>query len=113
MKKNRTLLIVIVTIVAVALLAAGGYALFRLGYARGLATSVGELSEGWRHHEWGNRTSSWMEHGRHPRIGVGFEHSYWGFPLVRGLLGFLLGGGVLALAVYGFVSLVRRNPSDK
>jgi hypothetical protein len=109
MKKNRTLLIVILTIVAVALLAAGGYALFRLGYARGLATSVGELSEGWRHHEWGNRLSSWMEHSRLPRFAFG--HGHWGFPLAGRLFGLLLGGGILALAVYGVISLVRRTRS--
>jgi hypothetical protein len=111
MKKNRTLLIVIVTIVAVALLAAGGYALFRLGYARGLATSVGELAESWPRHSFGERFSPWTHHGRLPRFGGG--HNLWGFTLVRGLVGFLLGGGVLALAVYGFVSLVRRNPPAK
>ena len=111
MKKNRTLWIVIITIVAVALLAAGGYALFRLGYARGLTSSVGELAENWPHRELGDRFGSWMHHTRLPRFASG--HGYWGFPLVGGLFGLLLGGGVLALAVYGFVRLVRRNASDK
>ncbi|MEJ2010717.1 MAG: hypothetical protein P8X64_00655 [Anaerolineales bacterium] len=43
MRKSSIWITVLVTVVVLALLAAGGYALFRLGYARGVANAAGGL----------------------------------------------------------------------
>ncbi|MFN2149911.1 MAG: hypothetical protein ACK2T2_16115, partial [Anaerolineales bacterium] len=43
MRKSSIWITILVTVVVVALLAAGGYALFRLGYVRGVADAAGGM----------------------------------------------------------------------
>jgi hypothetical protein len=127
MRKTRIWLIVLVTIVGVAALAAGGYGIYRLGYAHAAAEATGV--------EGGKWVGAWPGHRSLPNLpedfprqsGEGFApfsrrgalpmwgmHQRFGaFPILGGLFGLLFGGGILALAVYGVISLVRRNRSSK
>ncbi len=115
MSKNRIFWIVLISVVVVAALAVGGYALYRWGYARGLAADAraiirGDLPEELGELErfelgepiipWGRRMV-FMPHS----VRLGYTPFFWG----AGLVGLILGGGVLALAVYGVISLVRRG----
>jgi hypothetical protein len=61
-------------------------------------------------HEFGERA---MPLGRHTGMwGIGFRGifmpHFWG----GGIIGLLLGGGVLAFAVYGVISLIRKNKTS-
>jgi hypothetical protein len=115
MSKSRIFWIVLITVVIIAALAGGGYALYRYGYARGMAAEVGEFLRGRLSGELGE--GEWIELGEHsmpwgrhmgfmPRSRwFGHMPGFWG----GGLIGLVLGGGILALAVYGAISLVRRN----
>ena len=113
MSKNKTFWIVLISIVAVLALAAGGYALYRWGFARGTSIDMAELMR----ERFSGEPGDWgfgeymMPWGHHSSMrGIGFRgysmpHFWWG----GGLIGLLLGGGVLALAVYGLIALLRRD----
>jgi hypothetical protein len=111
MSNRKVFWIVLISIVAVLAVAAGGYALYRWGYARGATSEVAELIQDrysgdvddFHMHEFGDTSMR----------GIGFRgysmpHLGWG----GGFFGLLLGGGVLALAVYGVISLVRKSKSS-
>ena len=119
MSKRKTLWIVLISIVAVLVLAAGGYALYRYGYARGASA---EMTEVMREHCSGELEVFHMhefdEHmmplGRHTGMrGIGLRGTYMPHFWFGGIISLLLGGGVLALAVYGAISLVRRNKASE
>jgi hypothetical protein len=115
MSRSRIFWIVLITVVIVAALAGSAYAIYRYGYARGMTVDArgflgehlpGELGEG----EWFEFGEHIMPWGRHRGMmgfsrGYGYSPFFWG----GGLIGLVLGGGILALAVYGVISLVRKN----
>ncbi len=118
MSKSKTFWIVLVSVIGVLAILAGGYGLYRLGYARGAGSEMVELmqdrfsdDEDFHMHEFGEHM---MPLGRHTGMrGIGFHgysmpHLGWG----GGFFGLLLGGGIVALAVYGVISLVRKNKSS-
>ena len=119
MSKRNIFWIVLATVVVILALAAGGYALYRYGYMRGMAaeTGTGCMTFFADHMRGmiGERTRLDVGEGMMPlRQYGGFmttssRFSHMPFSWGRGLIGLLLGGGVLALAVYGVISLVRRN----
>ena len=115
-KTTKTILTVLLTLVAVAVLVGGGYALYRWGYARGMAADCGgllwegwgeRLSGDWDRPELGEHIMPWAPHSR--MLPYSSRLSFNPFWWVGGLFGLLLGGGVLALAVYGVIQLVRSN----
>jgi heme exporter protein D len=116
MRTSRIWITVIVTVVVLALLAAGGYALFRLGYARGVANAAGglmlrgpegrfggeglrpfahEMMPGWNH-------PGLNVYGMHTRT-VGYHPAFGWF------LGLLLVAGVVALVVIAINGLSQRT----
>jgi hypothetical protein len=116
MSKRKVFWVVLITIVAVFALAAGGYALYRWGYARGVAADMGEIVcshfsdelPAFDRHMLGGRMAYWGQ-----MDGVGFlSRTTMPFHWVGGLFGVLLGTGVLALAGYGVVSLIRGGNSS-
>jgi hypothetical protein len=127
MRKTRIWLIVLLTIVAVAALAAGGYGIYRLGYAHAAAGATGAEAGKWMGAWPGHRSLPNLPQDFPRESGEGFAPFFrrgalpmWGmhqrfgaFPILGGLFGLLLGGGILALAVYGIISLVRQSRSAK
>jgi hypothetical protein len=119
MSNRKTFWIVLISIVGVLAILAGGYALYRWGYARGASSEMVEFMsdrfsgehDGFHMHEFGEQMMPWgRQTGMH---GIGFRgvsmpHLWRG----GGFIGLLLGGGVLALAVYGVISLVRTSKSS-
>jgi hypothetical protein len=115
MSKSKVFWIVLISVVAVVAVLAGGYALYRVGYARGTTGDAGAFLSGrllgdldradrFDHFMPGIHRGGMMSYG-----GRGyFMPGYW----CAGFIGLLLGGGVLALAVYGGISLVRRNSAS-
>jgi len=119
MSKNKVFWTVLISVVAVVAVLAGGYALYRVGYARGitgdadvflsgrfagrLPGELGDLDRG----EMGEHFMPWIHRGGM----MSFSGRGYTMPFHRcgGFIGLLLGGGVLALAVYGGISLVRKN----
>lgn len=116
MKRGNIWITVAVTVVIVALLAAGGYALFRLGYARGVADAAGGLMMRGLEGRFGSQ-------GMHPfanEMGPGWNHpdlymygmhsrSIGRFPAFGWLPGLLLLVGVIALVVIAVNGLTRRS----
>lgn len=112
MRKSSIWITVLVTVVVLALLAAGGYALFRLGYVRGVASAAGGL----------------MLRGPESRFGVEGMHPFahnmmpeWNHPGIYSygmraqpfgwFLGLLFIVGVVALVVIAVNGLSQRNRS--
>jgi hypothetical protein len=111
MRKSSIWITILVTVVVVALLAAGGYALFRLGYVRGVADAAGGvmmrsfdgriqpynrgIAPGWNH-------PGLDIYGMHSRMYGGFSAFGW-------LPGLLLLVGVVALVVIAVNGLSHRN----
>jgi hypothetical protein len=138
-RKTTIFLTVLITVVAIAVLAGGGYALYRWGYARGQAAEAGGLM--WNRlmerfpgamnlpelrERLGDRFPGAMEGyemGEHimawPRqSNLSHFPSQFGFsPFIVLIGGFhlLIGAGVLALAVYGAIHLMRsgKTTADK
>jgi hypothetical protein len=119
MKANRVLLTVLLVVLVVGLLAAGGWALYRLGYAHGGAAAAADVLPEGLFRQFGGRMPHMFD-GRFPggfRQGVipwGSMHQpYLGFPFLSWGLGALLVVGVIALvviAVNGLVSAGRGSP---
>lgn len=117
MSNRKTFWIVLISIVAVLVLAAGGYALYRWGFARGVAVEMPELIRspmllqrgGEEVFEFGEYMMPWGHHSGMRVTGMyGYSmphYMWWG----GGFFALLLGGGVLALAVYGLIALLRRD----
>jgi hypothetical protein len=79
MSNRKVFWIVLISIVAVLAVAAGGYALYRWGYARGATSEVAELIQDrysgdvddFHMHEFGEQMMPW---GRHTSMrGIGFR----------------------------------------
>ncbi|NIS83475.1 MAG: hypothetical protein GTO14_25500 [Anaerolineales bacterium] len=99
MKINKTLATVIITVTVLAILAAAGLAIYRLGYAHGLTASAGDFMHGCFFRDF------W---GRFPHRGIlGMRQPFFGFSLLRVVPGFLLFVGVVALVVLAVNSLLR------
>jgi hypothetical protein len=117
MSKSKVFWIVLISVVAVVAVFAGGYALYRVGYARGTTGDAGAFMSGrFDGHMFGDLDDvdehfmPWVRRGgmmSHSGRGY-FMPGYWG----AGFFGLLLGGGLLALAIYGGISLVRRNSAS-
>lgn len=116
MSNRKTFWIVLISIVAVLVIAAGGYALYRWGYARGVAIELPEFMDrpfmvqraGGEDLEFGEPIMPWGRHTGMHGIGLrgyAMPHFWWG----GGFFALLIGGGVLALAVYGLIVLLRRD----
>ncbi|MGD8813598.1 MAG: hypothetical protein PVI78_03895 [Anaerolineales bacterium] len=130
-RKTTIFLTVLITVVAIAVLAGGGYALYRLGYARGQAAESGGLM--WNRlmerfpgamnlpelrerlgdrfpgaleaHEMGEHIMAWPQQNNLSHFPSQFGFSP--FSILIGGFHLLIGAGVLALAVYGAIHLVR------
>ncbi len=137
-KKMTIFLTVMITLVAIAVLAGGGYALYRWGYMRGLAAETGglmgvhiieqptgtlvqpELRE-----RLGNQLPGIVEQRETGRIimpwnqnnlsRIADRFSFSPLAILVGGFHLLIGAGVLALAVYGAIQLVRsrKTTADK
>jgi len=114
MSKSKVFWIVLISVVAVVAVLAGGYALYRVGYARGTTGDAGTFLSG---RLIGDLDRAEMFDHFKPGIHRGGMMNFRGrgytpFHRCGGFIGLLLGGGVLALAVYGGISLVRRNSAS-
>jgi len=113
MQKRNVWLTALVAVLVVALLAAGGFALFRLGFVRGLAASAGGAMFGGRFA--GERIQPFAGHmmsgWNHPGLDVYGMHarSYGHFPAFGWLLGLLVLAGAVALVVIAINGLTRNN----
>jgi len=121
MSKSKVFWIVLISVVAVVAVLAGGYALYRVGYARGTTGDAGAFLSGRfagrLPGELGDLDRAEMFDHFKPGIHRGGMMNFRGrgytpFHRCGGFIGLLLGGGVLALAVYGGISLVRRNSAS-
>ena len=134
-KKMTIFLTVMITLVAIAVLAGGGYALYRWGYMRGLAAESGglmgvhiieqpnsalvqpELRE-----RLANQLPGIVEQRGTGRIimpwnqtnlsHVSNRFSFAPLAILVGGFHLLIGAGVLALAVYGAIQLVRSGRTN-
>ncbi|HEY69913.1 MAG TPA: hypothetical protein G4O08_04935 [Anaerolineae bacterium] len=130
-KKMTIFLTVVITLVAIAVLAGGGYALYRWGYLRGLAADTGGLMGV---HIIDQPTGALVQPEVRERLGERFpgalerfetsepimtlthqanlsrfpgRFSFSPLSILVGGIHLLVGAGVLALAVYGGIQLVR------
>lgn len=119
MTKTKIFTTVLIIVIAIAILSAGGFTLYRFGYAQGLSASVGEIVGGRFSRDFGDRFTPGfgghftpeLRRGGLPMFGM--RQPFSTFPLFRGIFGLLLLVGVVALVVIGINSLIRRNPSSK
>lgn len=118
MSRNKIILTVIVTVIVVGALAAGGYALYRLGYAHGQSgTTAGVFGENFGRNfgdrfmpEFRDRFSPEFHRDAMPMFS--YRQPLGGFSFFRIIPGFLLVTGVVALAAFGLFTLIRkRDPS--
>ena len=107
MERSKTITTVLITVLVIAILAAGGFALYRLGYTRGLSASVGDSFGGWFSRGFGGRSMPDLPRGGFHMFGT--RQAYSAFPFIGGIFGLVLFGGIVALAIFGIVSLIRRN----
>jgi hypothetical protein len=135
-KKTTIFLTVVITIAAIAVLAGGGYALYRWGYARGLAAGSGEmlwdrlgerlpafLNSPEQRERLGERIPGALERYETSENIMPWNHqtnlsrfpgrfSFSPFSMLIGGVHLLVGAGVLALAVYGAIHLVRSGKAN-
>lgn len=97
MSKKQIIVYVLVSLIIIAALAVGGYALYRLGYSHGLR-EVSQLP-------FEKRLIPDFPHRSLPRIWN--YRGYIGFPLLFNFPGFLLGLGVIALVVLAVIGIVK------
>lgn len=118
MSKTNIFTTILVMVIAIAVLAAGGFALYRYGYAQGLSVSVGEIVGDRFGRDFGDRFTPGfgghftpeLRRGGLPMFGI--RQPFSAFPLFWSIFGLLLLVGVVALVVIGINSLIRRNPSS-
>lgn len=133
MGRSRTILTIVITVIVIVVLAGAGYALYRLGYAHGLAANLEETMGGrfaWFFsdefpgdfsHRFPQRFESRFPEGFRDRVPQDFRRDglafVWGyqpatlFPWARGITGLLLFVGVVALVVIAVNGLIRtRRP---
>ena len=111
MRRSSIWITILVTVVVLALLAAGGYALFRLGYVRGVADAAGGgIMRGFegRLQPFTRGTAPGWNHPGLDMYGMG-TRSISRFPIFGWLPGLLLLVGVVALVVIAVNGLSRRN----
>jgi hypothetical protein len=117
MSGRKVFLTVVVALVVIGLLIGGGVALYRLGYARGIATAATLAETGQLPRLYGRgmpgfdggRMQVWayggmMGFGRHMPFGM-FGFGGW-------IVGLLLLAGVVTLVVLGIRALTRRHPAE-
>jgi len=117
MSGRRAFLTVVVTLLVIALLAAAGVALYRLGFARGLAATGGIPAAGQFMHPYGFGMPGFGDGGMHAwRHGGGM---YFGGHRSFGMFGFggwivclLVLVGIVALVVAAVNALTRRRPAE-
>jgi hypothetical protein len=134
MGRSRTILTILITVIVIAVLAGAGFALYRLGYAHGLAANLGETLGGrfaWffsdelpddldcrfpQHFEdkfpkgFGGRLPQDFRRSRVPFVWR-YQPTIL-FPWARGITGLLLFVGVVALVVIAVNGLVRTRRSS-
>jgi hypothetical protein len=136
MGRKNTIITILITVIVIAVLIAAGFAIYRLGYVRGLAASVGEpmggrffwFFDGDIPDEFGHRFPENFEdrfpegfRGRMPfyfrQGGLPYDRGFQPttvFPWARGTTGVVLFVGVVALVVIAVSSVIRlsRSPSQ-
>ena len=119
MSNRRVLLTVVITLVVIAIVVAGGFAVYRLGYVRGAAESfAGPMMRGFAGQFGDERSMPFHEfNGRgdlYQRMPmVGFTHAgLRGQPVFGGLTGLLLIIGVGALVVIAINGLRDKGAQD-
>jgi hypothetical protein len=104
MKINKTVATVLLTVIVLAVLAAAGYAIYRLGYTHGLTTTSGDFMRDRFFHDFGGRFPHGMRRG-----GFGMRQPFYGLSLLRVVPGFLLFVGVVALVVIAVNSMQNKT----
>jgi hypothetical protein len=113
----KIFLIVVGALVVIGLLVGGGIGLYRLGYARGLATAVGLAGPGqlprefgWGVPGFGGGRLPFREQGGMMFHGGRMPFGMFGFG--GGIVGLLLLAGVVTLIVLGIRALTRKHPAE-
>jgi hypothetical protein len=104
MFKNRKYLGILVAVVLVLLLVAGGFALYRAGFAHGVAANLNIEDLGFMGH---GDFGSFYDDGRYAAMGHPFSHHGrgFGFNPLGGLFGLFFFGLILFLIFRGIASL--------